>query len=156
KTFGRIILGALVASLTLPRGTQEFLTAKEYADTEDQGAVFKQALQCTRSLVDFHMYAQYKEHTNQTLRCMESSWADFHRAKSVFLEFRGLKTMAKASKLSVQCLRNDADGVTTYSEEDEHRTEGLASQLAGRKRKYDSLNFRRQERDARQEAIVKT
>ena len=73
KMLGWIILGALVASLILPRATQEFLTAKEYADTEDRGAVFKQAVQCTRSLVDFHIYAQYKEHMNQTLKCIKSS-----------------------------------------------------------------------------------
>ena len=91
------------------------------------------------------MYAQYKEHTNQTLRCMESSWADFHRAKSVFLEFWGLKTMAKVSKLSVQCLWDNADGVTSYLGGDEQRTEGLTSQLTGYKRKYNSLNFQWQE-----------
>ena len=53
--------------------------------------------------------------------------------------------MAKASKLSMQCLWNDVDRVTSYLEEDKHKTEGLASQLTGCKRKYDSLNFQQQE-----------
>ena len=119
-------------------------------------AVFKQALQCTRSLVDFHLYAQYKEHSNATLRRMQSCWAEFHGAKAVFLEFRGLKSMAREVKTNVQRFWDETDAGLSCPAENEERLKGVASQLLGRKRKRDDLTARRKERDAHQDAIDKT
>ena len=87
KTFGRIILGVLAATLSVSKGLEEPQTAKQYADMEDRKTIFKGALQCTKSLVDFHLYAQYKEHSNATLIRMQGCWAEFHKMKAVFSEF---------------------------------------------------------------------
>ena len=156
KIFGRLILSVLAASLGSSKGSGESQTAKQYADMEGKRAVFRHALQCTKSLIDFHLYAQYKEHSNKTIEAMQRCWADFHETKAVFLEFRGLKSTAKESKLNIQRLRDETDAGFSCPAEDERGTLRFASQILGQKRKRDELTIRREERDARQKAIDKT
>ena len=107
RTFGRIILSVLTAALSESKASEQSQTPKQRIDIEDKKGTFRRALKCTRCLVDFHLYAQYKVHTNASLRAMQYCWAEFHQNKSVFLEFRGLKNTIKASKLAVQRLREE-------------------------------------------------
>ena len=104
RSFGRIILPVLVASLTFSLSLGRPLTAKAKAENENRDKIFNSILQCTRSLVDFYLMSQYKSHTPQTLGRMQAYFAEFHETKAVFLEFRGLKSVAIASKLAVQQL----------------------------------------------------
>ena len=107
RSFSRIILATLAASLSCTWSTVYPQTAKQQADDENRKDVCVKALQCTWSLIDFHLYSQFKVHTNTTLNQLEKHWAEFHESKSVFLEFRHLKVVSKASKLAVKLLRDE-------------------------------------------------
>ena len=48
-----------------------------------------------RSLVDFHLIAQYRSHTAETLKYLDAYLKDFHAHKGVFLHFRESKTTMK-------------------------------------------------------------
>ena len=104
RSFGQIILATLAASLSCTRSTVYPQTAKQQADDENRKDICVKALQCTRSLIDFHLYSQFKVHTNTTLNQLEKHWAEFHESKSVFLKFHHLKVVSKASKLAIKLL----------------------------------------------------
>lgn len=95
RNLGRIILAALASTLSTR-------SAKE-KDT------FERALKCTRGLVDFHLMAQYRSHTRNTLLYMEQYLTDFHRYKDVFLEFRAGRTAQKEATIAVSQLRAEQD-----------------------------------------------
>ena len=84
RNLGRIVLGAFAIALRDP--------PKRYKD------IFKKALTCVRSFVDFHLMAQYSTHNLETLGYMEEYLKDFHKHKDVFLEFRAYKKTKKAAK----------------------------------------------------------
>ncbi|KAH8144500.1 uncharacterized protein LAJ45_11475 [Morchella importuna] len=77
RNLRRVVVGALAAALRNPgvavRGD------------------FAKALKCVRGLIDFHLMAQYGNHTMSTLNYMESYLQDFHKHKDIFLEFRAYK-----------------------------------------------------------------
>jgi hypothetical protein len=91
RALGRAILAALAASLGTPLIIQQ--------------QPFHQALQCVRNLVDFHLMAQYRSHTPETLHYMDTYLNKFHQTKNVFLEFRVSKRAAEHVKDSVKQLR---------------------------------------------------
>src|SRR2546429_590819 len=130
--------------------------AKVKAENENRDQIFGRVLQCTRSLVDFHLMAQYKSHTSRTLARMQAYFAEFHDTKTMFLEFRGLKSVSMASKIAVQHVRNYSDGQTSCVAEDEEGPIGFAARISLNKRRKDSIDVRRQERDARQKAVEET
>jgi hypothetical protein len=156
RSFGRIILPALAASLTFSSSLGRPPTAKVKAENENRDKIFSNVLRCTGSLIDFHLMAQYKCHTPKTLSQMQGHFAEFHETKAVFLEFRGLKSAAVASKLAVQHLRDHSNGATSCVAEDEESLTGVAARIISNKRKKDNVDVWRKERDARQEAIEKT
>jgi hypothetical protein len=83
RNLGRFLLAALTVVLSKPTASQKI--------------VFKQALDCIQSLIDFHLMAQYHSHTEQTINYMDSYLKSFHQHKNIFLEFRKSKlTKAKA------------------------------------------------------------
>lgn len=81
RNFGRIILVASAVALSSPSAPQR--------------EVFAEALKCVRSLVDFHLIAQYRSHTAETLKYLDAYLKDFHAHKGVFLHFRESKTTKK-------------------------------------------------------------
>ena len=107
RSFGQIILATLAASLSCTRSTVYPQTAKQQADDENRKDICVKALQCTRSLIDFHLYSQFKVHMNTTLNQLEKHWAEFHESKSVFLEFCCLKVVLKAFKLTIELLQDE-------------------------------------------------
>ncbi len=153
RSFGQIILAMLAASLSCTRSTVYPQTAKQQADDENRKDVCVKALQCTQSLIDFHLYSQFKVYTNTTLNQLEKHWAKFHESKSVFLEFRHLKVVSKASKLAIKLLRDECEVAASQPFRDEKELlRGLLQTIQG-KRKHEDIELRREEQDARQEAI---
>jgi len=85
RNLGRCLLGVLAVALRQPDSAQVL--------------PFKHALGCIRALVDFHMMAQYRSHTPETLAYMEQYLNQFHKTKEIFLEFRVSKrTRAKVDE----------------------------------------------------------
>jgi len=77
RNLGRCILAVLAVALHQPAGVQVI--------------PFKRLLRCIRALVDFHMMAQYRSHTSDTIAYMEDYLDQFHKLKDIFLEFRVTK-----------------------------------------------------------------
>ena len=102
RALERAILVALAASLGMPSITQQ--------------QPFHQALQCVRNLIDFHLMAQYRSHTPETLDYMDAYLNEFHRMKHVFLEFRVSKRAAELMKDSVKQLREQHGQMATFSQ----------------------------------------
>jgi len=74
RNLGRIVLAAFTAALRAP--------------TEAQRYPFRAATRCVAALIDFHLLAQYKIHTETTLQYMHDSLETFHKEKYIFQEFR--------------------------------------------------------------------
>ena len=81
---GRIVLVALAIALLKPSVSQR--------------DPFNCALRCVRSLVDFHLMAQYHSHTAETSKYLNDYLRRFHVEKEIFLEFRKSKTSKKKSE----------------------------------------------------------
>jgi hypothetical protein len=47
--------------------------------------IFNRAIECTRALLQFYMYARYKSHDDTTLSYREDALHRFHTFKDVFL-----------------------------------------------------------------------
>jgi hypothetical protein len=50
-----------------------------------QSPIFNHAIECTRALLKFYMYARYKSHDDATLSYMEDALHGFHTIKDVLL-----------------------------------------------------------------------
>src|SRR5437588_6179725 len=87
RNLGRIVLVAFTAALRAPTEVQRF--------------PFKTTIRCVVALVDFHLLAQYKTHTETTLRYMQDSLETFHEEKGIFQEFRVGKRAKKGIENSV-------------------------------------------------------
>jgi hypothetical protein len=71
-----------------------------------QCPIFNRAIQCTRALLEFYMYARYKSHVDATLSYMEDALHHFHRFKDVLLLGRaGSKAKAKANALRTELVK---------------------------------------------------
>ena len=73
RNLGCCLLGVLAVALRQPDTTQVI--------------PFKRALECVRALVDFHMMAQDRSHTDEGMAYMEDYLGRFHQRKDIFLEF---------------------------------------------------------------------
>ena len=101
--FGRIILPAMAIALREP--------------SPSQWELFNRMLECIRNLVDFHLIAQYRSHTAETLAYLDDYLKGFHDNKEVFLEFRQSKTSKRKAGVQDKQLRKrhaeeDADSIT--------------------------------------------
>jgi len=68
--------------------------------------IFNHAIECTRALLEFYMYARYKSHDNATLSYMEDALHHFQTFKDVFLLGRaGKKKTAKAIALRTELVK---------------------------------------------------
>ena len=65
--------------------------------------MFIRAIVCTRALVEFHRYAQYKSHDDATLSYVEDALHHFLIFKDVF----SLKQASKEAKAKANALRID-------------------------------------------------
>jgi len=71
-----------------------------------QRPVFNRAIECTRALFEFYMYARYKSHDDATLSYMEDALHRFHTLKDVFLLGRaGKRAKAKANALRMELVK---------------------------------------------------
>jgi hypothetical protein len=87
RNLGRIVLPAFTTALRAP--------------TDAQRQPFRNATRCVAALIDFHLLAQYKTHTETTLKYMHDSLKAFHEEKSIFQEFRVGKRAKKGIDKSV-------------------------------------------------------
>jgi hypothetical protein len=72
----------------------------------DQCPIFNRAIECTRALLEFYMYARYKSHDDATLNYLEGAWLHFHAFKDVFLLGRASdKAKAKANTLRTELVK---------------------------------------------------
>jgi len=68
-----------------------------------QRPIFNRAIECTRALLEFYMYARYKSHDDATLSYMEDVFHRFHTFRDVFLLGRaGKKAKVKANALKTE------------------------------------------------------
>jgi hypothetical protein len=71
-----------------------------------QYPIFNRAIECTRALFEFYMYAPYESHDDATLNYMEDALHRFHTFKDVSLLGRaGKKAKAKASVLRTKLVK---------------------------------------------------
>jgi len=71
-----------------------------------QHPIFNRAIGCTRALLEFCMYAQYKSHDDATLSYMEDALHCFHTFKDGFLLGRaGKQAKAKANALRTELIK---------------------------------------------------
>jgi hypothetical protein len=83
---------------TMARWVLSVLAVTLFESTPGQRQPFDNALHCVRSLLEFHHYASYRSHDDQTLRQMEDSLEDFHRYKEVFQAVRAGKVANRAAR----------------------------------------------------------
>jgi len=87
------------------------------AGSPAQRPTFNQAIECTRALLEFYMYARYKSHYNATLSYMEDALCHFHTIKDVYLLGRaGKKAKAKADALRTEFVKKQKVGKETNAE----------------------------------------
>jgi len=92
KEMSRYLLGVVTQSL---RG-----------GSPAQRPIFNHAIECTRALSEFYMYARYKSHDDATLSYMEDALSRFHTFKDVFLLGRaGKKAKGKANALRIELVK---------------------------------------------------
>jgi len=92
KEMSRYLLGVVTQSLQGRRPTQH--------------PIFNHANECTRALLEFYMYVQYKSHDDATLSYMEDAFRRFHTFRDVFLLGRaGKKAKAKANALRSELVK---------------------------------------------------
>ena len=133
RNFGRIILVASAVALSLP--------------SPHQRIVFADALKCVRSLVDFHLIAQYRSHTAETLGYLDAYLKAFHEYKGVFLHFRESKTTKKKAAVV------DKKLLQRFEQEDSHRgRKGKQTPAAQRKLQI----ARKKEREQNRIAIIES
>src|SRR6266481_7996888 len=65
------------------------------APSDAQRMPFRIGIQCVTALVDFHLMARYKTHTEQMLQYMQDYLHAFHKNKYVFREFRAGKQVIR-------------------------------------------------------------
>ena len=71
-----------------------------------QRPIFNRAIECTRALLEFYMYAQYKSHDDATLSYMEDALHRFHTFKDAFLLGRASKkAKTKAAALRTKLVK---------------------------------------------------
>jgi len=68
-----------------------------------QGTIFHYAIECTRALLGFHMYARYPCHADATLSQMENALHSLHTFKDLFL----LGRASKRAKANANDLRTE-------------------------------------------------
>lgn len=130
RMFGRIVLPAMAVALREPSPAQR--------------GPFNRALECVRNLVDFHLMAQYRSHTTETLGFLDDYLKHFHDNKDVFLEFRQSKTSKRKAETQDKWLREQ------YAKEDVSQRMRL-----GTKSKRQRLDVaRKEERDTRRVEIM--
>ena len=156
RTFGQIILPTLAALLSFTSQLGGLPTAKEKVQLENCDKIFTNALHYIRSLIDFHLFAQFKCHTSVSLKKMQNCLTEFHKTKSVFAEFCGLKSMAVASKIAVQHIRNDTEGSTSHGGGDKRGLNGLAAKIILNKRRKNGIDIQWKEWNAIEDAVQKT
>jgi len=86
KEMSRYLLGVVTQSL--------------WGGSAAQRPICNRAIECTRALLEFYMYARYKSHDDATLSYIEDTMHRFHTFKDVFLLGRaGKEVKAKANAL---------------------------------------------------------
>jgi hypothetical protein len=100
KELSRYLLGVVTQSL--PGGIPA------------QRPIFNRAMECTRALLEFYMYARYIFHDDATLSYMDDALCRFHTFKDIFLHRRdGKKAKAKANVLRTELVMKQKVDVET-------------------------------------------
>ena len=93
KEMGRYLLGVVTQSLRL-------------GGSPAQRPILNGAIDCTRALLEFNMYARYKSHDDDTLSYMEDTVCRFHTFEGVsFLGQAGRMVKAKANALRTELVQ---------------------------------------------------
>jgi hypothetical protein len=102
KEMSRYLLGVVTQSL---RGA-----------SPTQCPIFNHAIECTRALLEFYMYAQYKSHDNATLSYMGDALCRFHAFKDVFLlGWAGKKAKDKPNVLRTELVKKQKVDEETHA-----------------------------------------
>lgn len=96
RNLGRVILGSFTAALRRKTNLDR--------PTKVQAQDFERAITCVRHLTDFHLYAQYRQHTDLTIQSMNKSLLEFHKTKDVFLQYRAGKGIRKDAREKIKHL----------------------------------------------------
>ena len=140
RNFGRIILVVSAVALASPSSSQR--------------VIFAEVLKCVRSLVDFHLVAQYRSHTAETLEYLDGYLMDFHAHKGVFLHFRESKTTKKKANAIDKML------IERFEREDHDTQKGRGGPRASRNRTAAAQRkvevARKKERERNRIAIIES
>jgi hypothetical protein len=103
KKMSRYLLGVVTQSL---RG-----------GSPTQSPIFNHAIECTRALLEFNMYARYTSHNDATVSYMEDAMLRLHTFKDVFLLGRARKkSKAKANALRTELVKKQMVDEETNAE----------------------------------------
>jgi hypothetical protein len=89
RALGRFLLPIFSATLLNPTTTEKH--------------TFRKAITCVKAIIYFHLMAQYRSHTEATLKYMEDYLDDFHQNKDVFCQYRA----GKVAKRTAENLRKE-------------------------------------------------
>jgi hypothetical protein len=89
RALGRFLLPVFSATLLNPTTTEK--------------PTFGKAIACVKGIIYFHLMAQYRSHTDATLKYMEDYLDDFHQNKEVFSQYRA----GKVAKRTAETLRKE-------------------------------------------------
>ena len=92
RNLGRCILGAFAATVRRTADNCK-LSAAQTTDAN-------KAIRAVRYLTDFHLLAQYRSHTPETIGYMQTYLAKFHESKNVFLKYRAGKVQSQKVKVA--------------------------------------------------------
>jgi hypothetical protein len=82
-----------------------------------QHPIFNRAIECTRALLEFYMYARDKSHDDATLSYIENSLHRFHTFKDVYLLGRASKKVkARANAVRTELVKKRKVGEETNAE----------------------------------------
>jgi hypothetical protein len=75
--------------------------------SSEQWQPFRDAMLCVKSLIYFHFITKYHNHTNATIRYMDSYFANFHCSKKEFTHFRMTQSKTKIAEVLRKELSED-------------------------------------------------
>jgi len=76
------------------------LHCAQHVPSVSQRDIFKQAIECSRALMEFYFYSQYDSHNEQTLGLMSTALQGFNNSKDVFRQFVLAKGSLRKVKLA--------------------------------------------------------
>jgi hypothetical protein len=103
KTYGAVSQWTGKEMRALDRFLLPVFSATLLNPTTTEKHTFRKAITCVKAIIYFHLMAQYRSHTEATLKYMEDYLDDFHQNKNVYSQYRA----GKVAKRTAENLRTE-------------------------------------------------